>query len=205
MNHIFDKKAKSKYIFIFQFIISLIILLFILIIYSFKMHHIRKSEKISKQLINNFNISNLYSNTGSSNITNLYSSVQSNFSVIGIIQINKINVSYPILSETNDELLKISPCKFYGPMPNEPGNLCIAGHNYDNGTFFSDITKLKINDIIYIYDSNGIKKDYHIYKKYEVSSSDISCTDQNTSGNCEITLVSCNNINNNRIIIKAQE
>ena len=90
-------------------------------------------------------------------------------------------------------------------MPNEPGNLCIAGHNYDNGTFFSDITKLKINDIICIYDSNGIKKDYYIYKKYEVSSSDISCTDQNTSGNCEITLVSCNNINNNRIIIKARE
>ncbi len=205
MSHIFDKKAKSKYIFIFQFIISLIILLFILIIYSFKMYHIRKSEKISKQLINNFNISNLYTNTSLSNINNSYSSAQSNFSVIGIIQIDKINVSYPILSEINDELLKISPCKFYGPMPNEPGNLCIAGHNYDNGTFFSDITKLKINDIICIYDSNGIKKDYYIYKKYEVSSSDISCTDQNTSGNCEITLVSCNNINNNRIIIKARE
>ena len=32
----------------------------------------------------------------------------------------KQNITYPILSTTSEELLKISPCRFYGPMPNEP-------------------------------------------------------------------------------------
>ncbi|MBO5479456.1 MAG: sortase [Clostridia bacterium] len=32
------------------------------------------------------------------------------------------------------------------------GNLCIAGHNYNNYQFFSRLKKLKVGDIIYIYD-----------------------------------------------------
>lgn len=32
------------------------------------------------------------------------------------------------------------------------GNLCIAGHNYNNYQFFSRLKKLNIGDIIYIYD-----------------------------------------------------
>ena len=38
---------------------------------------------------------------------------------VGTINIPSINVNYPILSETSVELLKISPCKFWGPNPNE--------------------------------------------------------------------------------------
>lgn len=199
----FNKKAKLKHIFIIQFICSIIILLIFLGVYLFKINNIRKKEKLSKQLLNSFNISNLY-NTNITYEINKLSSSKFPFSVIGIIQIDKLKISYPILSDINDDFLEISPCKFYGAMPNEPGNLCIAGHNYDNGTFFSNINKLEKNDVIYIYDSNGIKKDYNVYDKFEVSSSNTNCTNQETNGICEITLVSCNNITNNRIIIKAR-
>ena len=75
------------------------------------------------------------------------------FSVIGIIKIDSIKISYPILSKINDDLLKISPCRFYGPMPNQIGNLCIAAHNYNDNRFFSKLDKLQNNDIIYIYDA----------------------------------------------------
>lgn len=34
------------------------------------------------------------------------------------------------------------------------GNLCIAGHNYKNESFFSNLSKLKIGDIIEIHDNN---------------------------------------------------
>ncbi|MCI8621812.1 MAG: sortase [Clostridia bacterium] len=34
------------------------------------------------------------------------------------------------------------------------GNLCIAGHNYKNDTFFSNISKLNYGDIIEIHDNN---------------------------------------------------
>ena len=56
-----------------------------------------------------------------------------------MIEIPKIGIYYPIISEATDELLKISPCRIAGPMPNEDGNLCIAGHNYDNYKFFSKL------------------------------------------------------------------
>jgi len=37
----------------------------------------------------------------------------------GTISIPSININYPILSTTTVELLKIAPCKFWGPNPNE--------------------------------------------------------------------------------------
>ena len=56
---------------------------------------------------------------------------------IGKINIPSIAVDYPIFSETTTELLKISPCKFWGADPNQVGNFCIVGHNYRNSLFFS--------------------------------------------------------------------
>lgn len=85
------------------------------------------------------------------------------------------------------------------------GNICIAGHNYDNGTFFSNIPELSAGDIIYFRPINNKTKCYTIYKKYETSLKDISCTNQNTYGKFEITLVTCNNYNGARIIVKAKQ
>ncbi len=58
---------------------------------------------------------------------------------IGAIEIPKINLSYGILNKTTDEILKLSPTKFWGPDPNKIGNLCIVGHNYRNTKFFSKV------------------------------------------------------------------
>ena len=33
------------------------------------------------------------------------------------------------------------------------GNMCLAGHNYKNDTFFSKLSKLKTGDIIEIHDN----------------------------------------------------
>lgn len=46
---------------------------------------------------------------------------------------------------------------------------------------------------------------YYVYNKYEISANDVSCTTQDTNGYREITLVTCNNINKNRIVVKAKE
>lgn len=115
--------------------------------------------KYAKMLTNNFEISRLYSNNNSNVKKVVLDNPTSNFSVIGLIRIDKIKISYSILSNINDDLLKISPCRFYGPMPNEIGNLCIAGHNYDDNRFFSKIKKLENNDIIEIYDINRKSKE----------------------------------------------
>lgn len=83
------------------------------------------------------------------------------------------------------------------------GNLCIAGHNYDNNKFFSKIATLNINDEIFIYDNFNKKFTYLVSDIYEVKPDDLSpiySYDKNTK---QLTLITCNNLNNNRIIVKA--
>lgn len=46
------------------------------------------------------------------------------------LTIESLGIEYPVLSDTTDELLKISINKLWGPNPNEIGNYVIIGHNY---------------------------------------------------------------------------
>ena len=131
-------------------------------------------------------------------------SKKSKYNIIGRIEIEKINLNYPIFSFTNDDLLKIGICKLTGPSPNSKGNLCLAGHNYDNNNFFSNLNKLKSNDVITIYDSSNISVDYEVFNIFEVHSSNTSILEQVTHLR-ELTLITCNNFNKNRIIVKAKE
>lgn len=75
--------------------------------------------KIADSLVDSFNISTLYSQNNSYTVSKISQKKQENAFVIGIIKIDSIKISYPILSKIDDELLKISPCRFYGPLPNE--------------------------------------------------------------------------------------
>lgn len=123
---------------------------------------------------------------------------------IGVINISSINVNYPILSTYTDELLKIAPCRFHGPNPNEVGNLCIAGHNYKNSKFFSKVPNLQLGDKIEITDLSGRMLTYTVYDKFIVNPDELECTSQLTNGNKEITLITCTNDNKQRHIIKAR-
>ena len=124
---------------------------------------------------------------------------------IGVINIPSINVNYPILSTYSDSLLKIAPCKFHGPNPNQVGNLCIAGHNYRNSKFFSKVPKLENGDIIEITDLSGNTVTYAVYDKFIVNPDQLECTSQLTGGRREITLITCTDDNKQRHIIKARE
>lgn len=128
------------------------------------------------------------------------------YSIIARINIPKINLEYTILSKTTVELLKMSPCKFWGVNPNEIGNLSIAAHNYRRkGIFFSDVPSLTIGDVIKITDLTKRTIEYSVYDKYEVDPNDTSCTNPETDGTREITLITCNNNSSKRVIIKARE
>jgi len=125
--------------------------------------------------------------------------------VIGIIKIDKIKLDYPILSDVSDELLKIAPCRFAGPLPNKIGNLCIAGHNYIDNTSFAQIVKLTSGDTINIYGLDGKSVEYHVTEKKEVEETDFSCTSQFTNGKRIVTLMTCNSIKQTRVIVRAEE
>lgn len=179
-------------------------LLFVLYVYN-----ISKINESSKSIADSFSLSYLYSNNPSYSISTntLDNSTSTSFNnfVIGIIKIDKLKLDYPILSEESEELLKIAPCRFAGPMPNEIGNLCIAGHNYIDNTFFARISSLTFGDEIKIYGIDGNLVKYSVFNKTEVESSDLSCTEQNTFGKRIVTLMTCNSIKKTRIIIQAAE
>lgn len=186
--------------------ISIILIIVTILVYFFIKYSLFKKQKISQNLVSNFNIKTLYSDSENDYLTSRLAREDSETPfVIGLIQIDKINITYPILSTTSEELLKISPCRFYGPMPNEVGNLCIAGHNYINDTQFGKLDNLNITDIIKISDLYGNIIEYEVYDKKQIGADDLSCTGQDTNGFREITLITCNNIKGNRVCVKARE
>ncbi len=127
------------------------------------------------------------------------------YRVAGQINIPKIGVNYPIVYETSEEYLKIAPTKLFGPDINEPGNVCIVGHNYKNNQFFSRLSELENNDKVNLLDNKGKRVSYFVYDKYETSETDLSCTNQNTDGEREVTLITCTKKKNNRLVVKCRE
>ena len=200
-----NNKRIRKMTYVFWISISIIFLFIILYIYL-KYNSLQKS-KISKNLEYKFQIRNLYSSTMSEyNANKTTAEVQfAEPFIVGLLKIEKIGLMYPILSETSNELLEISPCRFYGPMPNKIGNMCIAGHNYANQTHFAKLHYLYEGDNIQIFDLDGNNIVYTIYYKQEIPANDISCLSQETGGFREITLITCNTIKGNRVAIKAKE
>ena len=126
------------------------------------------------------------------------------YRVAGQINIPKIGVNYPIVYETSEEYLKIAPTKLSGPDINEPGNVCIVGHNYKNNQFFSRLSELENDDKINLLDNKGKRVSYFVYDKYEVPETDLSCTNQDTKGKKEVTLITCTNKKNQRLVVKCK-
>jgi len=127
------------------------------------------------------------------------------YTKVAQIKISKINVNYAVLSETTDALLKISPCYFWGPNPNEVGNFCIVGHNYRNKKFFSKVPTLEMGDIVELTDMTGRTLKYKVYDKYTVDPTDVRCTSQLTSGKKEVTLITCTDDSSQRVVVKATQ
>lgn len=208
-----QKKLGKKKFYVTVFFMSSLLLCMSLAYWAFSQYQILQREKFSKNLVSNYSILSLYSlkdSSTSNNNTNNTPSKKQNVltpdgsmqTILGTIEIPSISVSYPFFSNLTKELLKISPCYFYGAMPPEAGNLCIAGHNYENGIFFSSLTKLKKEDKIYIYDTSHHKYTYSVFDQYEVKTDDLSPLSKQ-SYPYELTLITCNNFNHNRIITKA--
>ena len=222
---------RKKVVYRLQFFLSVFLLCVLSSCYIYAEYHRQKNEKVSQEIISKiefeepkiveetvvvvlnaaFNatqdvdeiVSVEVPEIPEQQVTKAKSGVE--YATLGIINIPKLNVNYPILSETTEELLKIAPCKFWGANPNQMGNLCIAGHNYRNSKFFSKVPNLEIGDIIEITDLANNTVKYAIFDKYVVPPEDLSCTSQQTNGEKHVTLITCTNDNKERWIIKAKE
>ena len=127
------------------------------------------------------------------------------YKIEGIIEIPKINIKYPIIDHTNEETMKVSITKFWGPQANEIGNYTVAGHNNKDGTMFVKTKYLQIGDKIKLTNLKNETIEYEIFKIYSIDPDDVSCVESVENGTREITLITCTNGHKNRLVTKARQ
>lgn len=231
--YITPELKKKKKLYKFEFILSVFLVCVLLSAYIYAEYDRNKSEEVSQEILANLDIPQEEDTTlaknnvlvvvldeipeeepeASTNNTYALQTTASGhqYTTIATINIPKINVTYPIIdgptdtAEETDDLLKISPTKFWGPEPNEVGNFCIVGHNYRNNRFFSKVPNLVEGDSIDITDLSGKTITYKVYTKYEVDPTDVNCTTQLTNGRKEITLITCTDDSKYRVVVKARQ
>lgn len=191
MNQILVNKnsnKKIKYIYKVQFLLSIIIA--IILIFMFNYNNDENLEEISTEINKAIKLSSLYK-------------VENNDyeAYFGKIKIEKIDLEYTVFNEFSEELLKIAPCKFYGKDINQRGNIAIVGHNYNDNRFFGRLSELDIKDKIKIVSFDNKEYTYTIYDIFETEENDTSVLKNNKY--YELTLITCNNLNKKRLIIKS--
>ena len=127
------------------------------------------------------------------------------YTVESYLRIPSLEIDYPIIADTSEELLKISLNKYWGPSPNQVGNYCVVGHNYKTGKMFGRLSDIVDGDIVELEDMSGKVIKYAVYDKYTVEPEDTSCTSQLTNGKKELTLITCKEYGTKRLVVKARE
>lgn len=126
------------------------------------------------------------------------------YDVSAKLEIPSIKLETYILKNYSEHALQISVVKFWGANPNEIGNFCVVGHNYQNNHMFKNLYKLKIGDSIFVSDNKNGKLEYRVNDMYTVLPKQTSCLSQKTNGKRELTLITCTKDSKERIIIKAE-
>ena len=225
-------KKKTRYK--IQFIISIILVIALFSYYIYAEYDRNKSEEVSQEILEAVEIddSTTIANDvitvslddgteeeeSGVNTDELIEEVQNNkskitytsetgttYQVDSILEIPSLNIKYPVLTESTEELLKISLNKFWGPEPNEVGNYCVVGHNYKSKKMFGKLSQIKDGAEVNLTDVTGRTLTYVVYDRYVVEPDDVACTSQLTNGKKEITLITCTNYGQERLIVKAIE
>ena len=217
-----ELKRKKK-IYQFAFLISIICVCLLSSYYIYAEYDRTKSEEVSQEIlaeIDNTTINQddgilrvaLEADTQEQNVeiqeteSNKYVTQSgATYTTEAVLNIPSLGINYPVLSDTSEELLKISLNKFWGPSPNTVGNYCIVGHNYKNKKMFGKLADIKNGDIVELTDNSGKSIKYAVYNKYVVNPEDVACTSQLTNGNKEVTLITCTNYGKQRLVVKARE
>lgn len=127
------------------------------------------------------------------------------YKVVGIIEIPKIDIKYPILNKTNDDAMQYAITKFSGGEINSIGNFVMAGHNYLDGSMFGKVKQLELGDEIKLTDLYNNTVTYEIFDIYSTDPNDTKIINSVKENTKEITLITCTNGHINRLITKARE
>ena len=225
-----ELKRKKK-IYKIDFILSILLVVVLICIYIYAEFIRNKDEEVAKDILtsldssegdmgeeiqlaeeqqkqqNNEQVAHLQKETRKT----VYTTDGTPYTSVATVTIPSLNLQYPVLLppdqslESVENLIKVAPCKFWGPNANEVGNFCIVGHNYRNTKFFSKVPNLRAGDTIEITGVDDKTITYVVYDKYTVAPENTDCLDQATNGKKEVTLITCTDDSQQRWIIKARE
>lgn len=122
--------------------------------------------------------------------------------VIGLIEIDALDLKYAVLEGTDSHALSWG----IGHIANtaeigEQGNCVLAGHNGSrHGTFFTNLKNLKTGDIVKLTDKKGKQYLYEVESITIVDPFDNSVKNQGEER--ELTLLTCENKGTMRLIVK---
>ena len=222
------KRKKSYYK--LQFVLSIIVVIVLLVIFVVTQHDQYKGERKSKDILETFDkvlpdttvaddeiiVVSLNERAEEipiekeTKILEEFNTVYKadngeEYRIDSILNIPSLDIRYPVLSNTSNELLKISLNKFWGCEPNEIGNYCVVGHNYDGkDIFFGKLYKIQNGDSVEMTDKTGQTLIYTVYDKYIVEPTDVACTSQLTNNRKEATLITCSGGGKTRLVVKCR-
>lgn len=126
------------------------------------------------------------------------------YEVDGVLEIPKIDLKTYIFDEYSEERMNICPTKLWGPSPNSYGNYSMIGHNYQKENMFNNLIELNVGDEILFTDNTNGEIKYIVYDIYRVKENNVEPVKQKSKEVMEITLITCVNYTNNRLIVKAR-
>ena len=114
---------------------------------------------------------------------------------IGVLEIPKIDLKLPVLSEWSYPLLKKAPCRYSGSAYLD--NLVIAAHNYR--THFGKLKELEMGDEVIFTDAAGNRFEY---KAAVVEALTPQSVEDMTSGEWALSLFTCTLDGKNRVTVR---
>jgi sortase A len=125
--------------------------------------------------------------------------------IVGKLEINKIQLTIPIMEGASQANLKVAAGQLTGTSPiGEAGNTAIAAHrSYTYGKQFNRLTEVEVGDPI-IIETNSKKLIYKIKDKTIVKPDDLSVLKQDGTESI-LTLITCHPMKNptHRYIVRA--
>lgn len=191
-------------ILIFVFIAALYVISFLMIFESFKQ---RKLENLEKNALDTFDKTVKIEKVSVEDLENDKTSNMgldySGYTLLGKINIPRIGFKSVVIKENTYRAMDLGVVISYGEPLNELGGTIISGHNFRGQSIFMyNIKNLNSGDKIYITDSSGRELEYTVYERirnYSPSNTDL----YKKYDGYHLTLVTCENDGNSRIVIKA--
>ncbi len=129
----------------------------------------------------------------------------SNQKVYGIIEIEKIGITFAIVKGTKKNNIRVAIGHMNGTAKiGAKGNCVLAGHRGGiYGQFFKNLHKLSKGDEIKLTDLTGKEYIYNVYDSFVVKPSDYSVTEQNKKQSI-VTLITCEDNGKTRLIVRGK-